>query len=145
VTGIKIRSTLNLKGKNSFQVKYIRLSYRIRGIVARIQMNAVAITIVLITKVRFINKIECPVKKTIDKSLIIKILAYSAMKIRANIPLLYSTLNPETSSDSPSAKSKGVRFVSARLVINHIIARGVIMNIVHDRVDEEIIDMSICL
>jgi len=31
----------------------------------------------------------------------------------ANITLPYSTLNPETSSDSPSAKSKGVRFVSA--------------------------------
>lgn len=42
-----------------------------------------------------------------------KILAYSAMKIRANPNLPYSTLKPETSSDSPSEKSKGVRFVSA--------------------------------
>jgi hypothetical protein len=42
------------------------------------------------------------------------ILAYSAKKIRANPPLPYSMLNPETSSDSPSAKSKGVRLVSAR-------------------------------
>lgn len=48
-----------------------------------------------------------------------RILVYSAIKIRANRPLLYSTLNPDTSSDSPSAKSKGVRLVSARLVINH--------------------------
>lgn len=48
-----------------------------------------------------------------------KILVYSAMKISANNPLLYSTLNPETNSDSPSAKSNGVRFVSAKLVINH--------------------------
>lgn len=28
-------------------------------------------------------------------------------------------LNPETSSDSPSAKSKGVRFNSAKIVITH--------------------------
>jgi hypothetical protein len=47
-----------------------------------------------------------------------KILAYSAKKIRANPPLLYSTLNPETNSDSPSAKSKGVRFVSANEELN---------------------------
>jgi hypothetical protein len=45
-------------------------------------------------------------------------LAYSAIKIKANMPPLYSTLNPETNSDSPSAKSNGVRFVSAKLVIN---------------------------
>jgi hypothetical protein len=108
-------------------------------------MNAVAITIVFITKVRFIITIECPVKKTIESSLIIKILAYSAMKINANIPLLYSTLNPETSSDSPSAKSKGVRFVSAKLVINHMMARGVIISIDQDKVEDEIMDISICL
>lgn len=52
--------------------------------------------------------------------LIAKILMYSAIKISANGPLLYSVLKPETSSDSPSARSKGVRFVSARRVINHI-------------------------
>lgn len=39
---------------------------------------------------------------------------YSAKKIKANPPLLYSTLNPETNSDSPSAKSNGERLVSAR-------------------------------
>jgi hypothetical protein len=50
---------------------------------------------------------------------------YSAIKIRANDPLLYSVLNPETSSDSPSAKSKGVRLVSANVVVNqHINKRG---------------------
>lgn len=41
------------------------------------------------------------------------------MKIKANPTLPYSILKPETSSDSPSAKSKGVRLVSARLIINH--------------------------
>lgn len=57
---------------------------------------------------------------------------YSAIKIRANSPLLYSTLNPETNSDSPSAKSKGVRFVSAKQEMNHISAIGIIRNIIHE-------------
>lgn len=42
-----------------------------------------------------------------------KIDPYSAMKINAKSPLLNSVLNPETNSDSPSEKSKGVRLVSA--------------------------------
>ena len=53
-----------------------------------------------------------------------KILAYSAIKINANPNLPYSTLNPETSSDSPSAKSKGVRFVSATQDTSQIITIG---------------------
>lgn len=38
--------------------------------------------------------------------------------------LLYSILNPEISSDSPSEKSKGVRLVSAKMVIIQINTRG---------------------
>lgn len=53
-----------------------------------------------------------------------RILPYSAIKIKANPPDPYSILNPETSSDSPSAKSKGVRLVSARQEINHINING---------------------
>jgi len=64
------------------------------------------------------------IKKTVVRSLINKIVIYSAIKIRANAPALYSVLNPETSSDSPSAKSNGVRLVSARMEINHIGASG---------------------
>ena len=45
-------------------------------------------------------------------------------KLKANPPPPYSTLNPETSSDSPSAKSKGVRFVSAKQEINQIKDKG---------------------
>jgi hypothetical protein len=41
-----------------------------------------------------------------NNSLIKRILAYSAKKIKANPPLPCSTLNPETSSDSPSAKGQ---------------------------------------
>lgn len=33
-------------------------------------------------------------------------------------------MNPDTSSDSPSVRSNGARFVSARVEINHIIAIG---------------------
>jgi len=48
------------------------------------------------------------------------ILAYSARNNNAKPPLPYSILNPETSSDSPSAKSKGDRLVSAKQEENHI-------------------------
>lgn len=41
------------------------------------------------------------------------ILEYSDKNKIANPPLPYSTLNPDTNSDSPSAKSKGERLVSA--------------------------------
>lgn len=53
-----------------------------------------------------------------------RILAYSARKNNANGPPAYSTLNPETSSDSPSVKSKGARFVSAKVEIYHMAANG---------------------
>jgi hypothetical protein len=79
---------------------------------------------VLVTKV---NDLIAPLVGSVrNKAEVIRLIAiilvYSAIKIRANRPLLYSTLKPETNSDSPSAKSKGVRLVSARFVINHKIA-----------------------
>ena len=46
------------------------------------------------------------------------------MNKNANSPPPYSMLNPDTSSDSPSAKSKGARLVSAKHLINHIDASG---------------------
>jgi len=49
-------------------------------------------------------------------------LAYSLKKINTNPIDAYSTLNPDTSSDSPSAKSKGVRLVSANKRTIQIIA-----------------------
>jgi hypothetical protein len=58
------------------------------------------------------------INKVTVKILIIKILTYSAIKIKANLLLLYSILNPDTSSDSPSDRSKGVRLVSAKRVMN---------------------------
>lgn len=55
---------------------------------------------------------------------IIIMLAYSARKNRAKGPAAYSTLKPDTSSDSPSVRSKGARLVSARVEMNHIMASG---------------------
>ncbi|ONI56937.1 hypothetical protein N499_1364 [Wolbachia pipientis wVitA] len=52
------------------------------------------------------------------------IIPYSAIKIKANLPLIYSVLNPDTNSDSPSAKSKGVRFNSANNLTKKIILKG---------------------
>ena len=60
-----------------------------------------------------------PRNKTEEIILKKKILPYSAMKIKANEPDPYSILNPETSSDSPSEKSNGVRLVSAIQETNH--------------------------
>jgi len=70
-------------------------------------------------------------RKKIDVNrLITKMLVYSAIKIMAKVPLLYSVLNPETSSDSPSAKSKGVRLVSARVVVNQTKNSGSLIRII---------------
>lgn len=57
-------------------------------------------------------------------TLINKILEYSAKKIKAKPPPPYSTLNPETNSDSPSEKSNGERFVSANKIQNQTTATG---------------------
>lgn len=46
------------------------------------------------------------------------------MKKRANGPPVYSTLKPETSSDSPLVRLNGARFISASVEINHIMASG---------------------
>ena len=60
----------------------------------------------------------------VERVFIIRILAYSAKKNKANGPPAYSTLNPETSSDSPSVKSNGARLVSANVETNHMRVRG---------------------
>lgn len=60
----------------------------------------------------------------VDSVFISRMLAYSARKNSANGPPAYSTLKPETSSDSPSVRSNGARFVSASVEIYHIAARG---------------------
>lgn len=63
-------------------------------------------------------------KIVVVRAFIIIMFMYSAMKNRANDPAAYSMLKPETSSDSPSVKSKGARLVSASVEMNHIMAKG---------------------
>lgn len=63
-------------------------------------------------------------KTIVERVFIIRILAYSARKNSAKGPPAYSTLKPETSSDSPSVRSNGARLVSARVETNHIRNRG---------------------
>lgn len=64
------------------------------------------------------------IKTIVDRAFIIMMFIYSAIKKKAKGPAAYSTLNPDTSSDSPSVRSKGARFVSAKVEIYHIMARG---------------------
>lgn len=71
-----------------------------------------------------VNLIRPPKNKALVNILINKILPYSAINNNANSPPPYSILNPDTSSDSPSAKSNGARLVSARAEINHIKVTG---------------------
>lgn len=60
----------------------------------------------------------------VERVFINRMLAYSARKKRAKGPAAYSTLKPETSSDSPSVRSKGERFVSARVETYQLAATG---------------------
>ena len=73
------------------------------------------------------------VKIAAVSALTMRMFMYSAMKIKAKFPPPYSTLNPDTSSDSPSAKSNGVRLVSARTVTNQHMKRRGIKNRDQDR------------
>lgn len=67
-------------------------------------------------------------KKIEDIVLKKRIIEYSAIKIKVNPMAPYSILNPDTSSDSPSEKSKGVRLVSAtQEIIHRTHSRGAIM------------------
>jgi len=67
-------------------------------------------------KIKILNKEK---KSAEEITLKIKTLEYSAIKMKANNPALNSTLKPDTSSASPSGKSKGARFVSAKIEMIH--------------------------
>ena len=62
--------------------------------------------------------------KIAESVFIRRMLEYSARKKRAKGPPAYSTLKPETSSDSPSVRSNGARLVSARVEMYHMAAKG---------------------
>lgn len=65
-----------------------------------------------------------PKNRITVRAFIMIMLAYSAKKNMAKGPAAYSTLKPDTNSDSPSVKSNGARLVSAKVEINHISIRG---------------------
>lgn len=67
---------------------------------------------------------RAPKNRAAERVFIRRMLEYSARKKRAKGPPAYSTLKPETSSDSPSVRSKGARLVSASVEMYHIAARG---------------------
>lgn len=105
-----------------------------RGRVPRIQINEAARKeIFKDVKKSAIGEIpKADEKIQVENKLIARILVYSAIKIRAKGPLLYSVLNPDTSSDSPSARSNGVRLVSASMVVNHRRKMGSIIKITQE-------------
>ncbi|WP_241521301.1 MULTISPECIES: hypothetical protein [Gammaproteobacteria] len=110
------------KGRNIFHLININISYRNRGYVPRTQINIIVIMIIIV-----IEMIDLIGLKNIIVEIILKIsiLKYSDRKIKANHPPIYSTLKPETNSDSPSAKSNGLRLVSAKQEDNHIINKRI--------------------
>lgn len=63
-------------------------------------------------------------KIIVVRAFLIIILMYLAMKNRVKRPAAYSMLNPDTSTDSLPVRSNGARLVSAKVGVNHIIARG---------------------
>lgn len=118
-----------VRGKKFFQIRCMSWSYRNRGYDARTQRNSTERRAALVMRLTAVSsgkrgRWEAPKKRVAESVFIRRMLAYSARKKRANGPPAYSTLNPETSSDSPSVRSKGARLVSARVEIYHIAARG---------------------
>lgn len=101
-------------------------SYRIRGMVARTLINIAAAMVVFKVNIINLNMFVWGLNEVIRIVIIDinKMLVYSDMKMRANKLLEYSVLNPDTNSLSPSARSNGVRFVSAKRVVNQINKRG---------------------
>jgi len=111
-----MKNATQIHGKNLTQNRFISLSYRNRGNVLRIIKNKNK-TIINPTNVLFKNKVEVKYENKI-------ILVYSARNSKVNPALENSKLYPEINSLSPSLKSNGARFVSARRVNNQINRKG---------------------
>ena len=121
------KKALRVKGKIFFQVSCISWSYRIRGNVARTQIKRAAMSRDLVGMVKLGASgrvVSLGTNTAMVMILMNKMFRYSAMNRRANFPPPNSMLNPETSSDSPSARSKGVRWVSARAHVDQAAAKG---------------------
>lgn len=117
------RVEVRVRGRISPQAAHMRVSYRVRGRVARRKINRVAVAQTKIGEIKVKGgRLEGRVNRMVVRVDMVMIERYSAIKIRANLALLYSVLNPETSSDSPSVESNGAREVSATQEISHMIA-----------------------
>lgn len=122
-------TSARVRGRKFFQIRCMSWSYRNRGYEARTHKNTMdrrAALNIRLTEVSSGTAGMCraPRKRVAESVFMRRMLAYSARKNRAKGPPAYSTLKPETNSDSPSVRSKGARFVSARVEIYHIAARG---------------------
>ena len=102
------KTKIILVGRIVYQHNCISVSTRIRGRVPRAQMITLIITIV--------PAIDCEVRIMAENILIDKMNKYSAINSVAKSTLAYSVLYPDTNSLSPSAKSKGDRFSSAKIL-----------------------------
>ena len=105
-----IDSAAIVEGSKDFHAVYISWSYRSRGNTARGNRSRIATTAPRSPTTQY----EQPNHIMTDNIPRNMSAAYSPRKIRTNIIPLYSVLNPDTSSLSPSTKSKGVRILSAR-------------------------------
>ena len=122
-------TSASVRGRKFFQIKCINWSYRKRGYEARTQRKTIESRAALVIRFMAVSSgiegiCEAPKNSVAERVFINRMLAYSARKNNANGPPAYSTLKPETSSDSPSVRSKGARLVSASVEIYHIAARG---------------------
>lgn len=118
-----------MRGRKFFHTKCISWSYRNRGYEARTHRNIIESSAALVMRLIVVSSgtlgiCEAPKNRTAERVFIRRMLAYSARKKSAKGPPAYSTLKPDTSSDSPSVKSNGARFVSANVEIYHIAAKG---------------------
>lgn len=122
-------TSARVNGRKFFHTRCINWSYRNRGYEARTQRNTIerraafVIRLIVVSSGR-VGRWEAPKNRVAERVFISRMLAYSARKKRAKGPAAYSTLKPETNSDSPSVRSKGARLVSARVEIYHIAASG---------------------
>ena len=95
----------SVRGRKLFHSKCISWSYRNRGYDARIHRKVIVNASVFSTKLIVYSSDVCgswnaPRKRIAVNAFIMMMLAYSAMKNMAKGPAAYSTLKPDTSSDS---------------------------------------------
>ena len=121
-SGAHIMIMTRLIGRKDIHVRFMRRSYRIRGRVARALRNRQASSVVFIMVATDADSrwmMDWVIRILVRRAMKIMFM-YSAMKMKANEKPAYSVLKPDTSSLSPSAKSNGVRFVSASRVVNQM-------------------------